>query len=617
MPPLDEQMMRALQAFFMSGQTLPMYYPTGPSPTPYAPELDPFVQNVFSTGSPLDVNSKGEPVPFGLDTAKSLMNFNQDMLGGVADPMNAYMASLFGGGGEAQGFAPGVFDPIAKRTPIEAIQAPQLALMAQAGGLEGTIAELILSGKTAAQAAAEVRNIINKPEDYGRSQEDADMLRAQVPPTVNNIGQEAPDWGALNRIAADLYTPYLKEQATLNAPGVETDEMGRYFATEMVDSPQMEWAKKLGLPDPRAQYDLQYALENDPTIAGLFQQRVESGAAADAMRKTLDQYTKKLTKQRENERLGRESDIAKKALYNKKMQDYAYQVQGALGDYMRSGVAPARPPGGTLAGGVAGVANALGLPGSEAQALAGPAAGAANALGVPVPEMQALAGGGLGGLLRRAGRGAQRIGGPVAGAANALGVPVPEMQALAGPVAQGGAGVGGALGLPINEVSAMIQAAMQPGAGTPGPNLPTPPEAPQLSLYGRERPGLFNKVVQDTIRGMGMEPRGTTADDVAETFNRAISLLPKAFRPERQVLSGAAPGLRRAAAATNKANVADQNAMFEAMIPYWARQRAGATPAKDVIQQRLLPMYASGAFGQQGMPSAYPNRNALAAVFGG
>jgi hypothetical protein len=36
-----------------------------------------------------------------------------------------------------------------------------------------------------------------------------------------------------------------------------------------------------------------------------------------------------------------------------------------------------------------------------------------------------------------------------------------------------------------------------------------------------------------------------------------------------------------------------------------------------VIQQRLLPMYTSGAFGQQGLPTAYPQRSAVMSAFGG
>ena len=531
---MDPELLRAMQAFYMSGETMPTYYETGPSPNPDAPELDPWAQNVFATGAPLDVNSKGEPVPFGLDTSKSLLNFQQDVYGSLADPMNAYMASTMGG----EGFAPGAFGQIAKRKPIEAIQGSQLALMAQSpGSIEGTLAELILSGMTAAQAAAEVRNMIRKPADYNTTPEEAAVLQAQLPAIVDQFGKETPDFNAVDKIATSLYEPYMKERATLSGPGIETDEQGRVYSTELVDSPQLEFIKKLGLPDPTARYDLEYALETNPSIRGLLQQNVTNDAQASELRKTLNSYVKKIEKQRDTERSARESDIAKKAIFAKKMQDYAYKVQGSMADYTRGLNAAGRNP--AVLAQYQGGEGLVPLEGAERAA--------------------AMRGVGSGSLFKTA--------------------PIP----------------------------AKIE-----------PNLPTPPGAPtDLSLYGRERPGLFNKVIQDTVRTLGFEPRGTTADDVARAYNKVLDVLP-GIGGEKMVREGARKPLQAAVRAADKASYAANRAMIESMLPNYARHIAGRTPAKDVVQQRLLPLYASGAYGQQGLPNAYPNRNMVAAaLFGG
>lgn len=508
---MDPELWKAMQAYYMAGQTMPTYYGTGPSPNPDAPELDPFAQNVLATGAPLDVNAKGEPVPFGLDTSKSLLNFQQDVYGSLADPMNAYLSSLMGG----EGFAPGAFDPIIEKTPIEQVQGPQLALLAQTGGLQGELAQLIMSGMNAGQAAAEVRNKKRTPEE-------AAALQAQLPTVTDQFGKATTDWNAVDKAAAAIYEPYLKEQATLQAPGVIQDpETGRYVATKQVDSPQMEFIKKLGIPDPRAQYDLQYALQNDPTVAGLFMQKAASGATADRMRETLDQYHKKLTKQREAEAKAREEDRKVLAKYQlgpqrewaNKMEVQAGGLRQSMDDYFR----------------------------------------------------QAARGG-------------------------------PQFQA------QPSTGVFSNLPAGINRSAPSLAERPQYQAGPGAPDLPDfswpgeMPKAPPVSIYSRGQ--------------------GANADQVASLFNKLTAVLPSTVRPQQQVVSSAERPLRIAATATNRANIGDQNAMFRAMIPYLARQAAGRTPAKDVIQQRLLPLYASGAYGQQGMPNAYPNRNAVAALLG-
>jgi len=560
---MDPELLRAMQAFWMQGQPFPAYYETGPSPNPDAPELDPFAQNVFATGAMPDVDKYGEALPYGLDTQKSLMNYQQDLYGSLADPMNAYMASTMGG----EGFAPGVFGQIDKTSPIELVQTPVLRQLAASGGYQGLLASFMLPpedggfGDNHASAVARLKRGMNNPGEGGLNltEDQLKQLQSELPALTgfDNLPLDTSDpknvdWSSVTKDAQSLWAPFAAEQAKISAPGVTRDANGNYLSVEKVDSPQLEWAKKLGLPDPTARYDLEYALETDPTIRGLFQQNATDAASAEMMRKTFGEYTKKLQKQRENERLGRESDEAKKALYAKKMQDYAYRVQGAMGDYTR---------------GMAG----RGAPYNPK----------------PINEVD----------IGRANMAAQYS--PMHGINDVM----PGSQPIIQPMTPG--------------ESQAAMAGVRAGRA-PELNLPTPPEAPELSLYGRERGGLFNGQIDKIIRSMGMEPRGTTADDVAELFNKATSFLPSTFRPERQVLSGQRKPLLAASQAATKASQATNAAYIRSMLPNYMREIAGRTPAKDVVQQRLLPLYASGAYGQQGMPNAYPNRNMVAAaLFGG
>jgi hypothetical protein len=117
---------------------------------------------------------------------------------------------------------------------------------------------------------------------------------------------------------------------------------------------------------------------------------------------------------------------------------------------------------------------------------------------------------------------------------------------------------------------------------------------------------------------------GRSADEVAQLFNASLNLLPKSMQGiagtrgiPRMATEAQRKPLQQALAANNKIAKEQGMAYMSALVPYLRLNRLGRTPAKDVIQQRLLPAYASGAFGQQGLPTSYPNRSAVEAMMGG
>lgn len=528
---MDPEQWLALQTYFMNGGNSPALYNTGEAPNPDAPELDPYAQYVYATGAAPNTNKSGELLPYNLDYQKSLTNYQQDTNQVLADPVNAYMASLMGG----EGFAPGVFDPVNKETQINLTQLPVLQQMAQAGGYQGTIAKLIMpkamggQGMNPATAAALLQRVMNNPEAGAQVGIDPSLLeqiKGELPPVINSQGYAGPevvpgqyDWKQVAQDAQQMWQPMAAEMAQINAPGVVNRD-GRFFSTEQTDSPQTEFLKKLGIPNPNARYDLQYALQNDPTIAGLFGHAAQTSDQAALMRKTFEQYTKKIAKQRDAAIKAREDDARRTSAYQQgplrewadKMDVQAGGIKQSMADYF-------------------------------SQAARGGSQFQAQPLG-PGGEMATLENRGPSPL------GPQRYQAAPAG---------PDLPDFSWPGAQ-----------------------------------PTPP---QLSAYSTGG--------------------GRTADEVAQLFNKASSFLPGAFRPEQQAVEAGRKPLQMMANAANKASVQDQVALFKSMLPNMARNASGRTPAKDVIQQRLLPLYASGAFGQQGLPTAYPNRAAVIAAFGG
>jgi hypothetical protein len=240
------------------------------------------------------LSTKGVPQPYDLGLAQQQLNFGQDVGSSMTNPFMQYM----GGPGA---YAPGALDPTFDDKPMQFTQGPQLNYLAATGGIQGTLADLILGGMNPLQAAARVRSMIERPDEYGVSEEEATALRGELPQTQGQFmgAKPEPDWNSLNKIADDLGKPFLSEQAMMQQPDMTQLPDGRWVQRTQVDSPQMEFLKKMGLPDPRAQYDLQYALENDPTLSSLLQRSAASQQERDMMRTELEDRLKRIKKRRE------------------------------------------------------------------------------------------------------------------------------------------------------------------------------------------------------------------------------------------------------------------------------------------------------------------------------
>jgi hypothetical protein len=117
---------------------------------------------------------------------------------------------------------------------------------------------------------------------------------------MNGI-EEQPDFNSIGKIADSIYKPFLAEQGMLNQPNIRMNADGQYVQVAQRDSPQMEWLKKMGLPDPRASYDVKYALENDPSLVGMLGQVAATQGDRDLMRKEFEDRLKRMKKYREDD----------------------------------------------------------------------------------------------------------------------------------------------------------------------------------------------------------------------------------------------------------------------------------------------------------------------------
>jgi hypothetical protein len=220
------------------------------------------------------MNSKGVEEPYDLDTQGKYRNAFQDTLTSASDPA---MAMLAGPGA----FAPGALDPyIDEFDPIKTPQSDTLNYLAQLGGFEGTVAEMVLNGMTASQITRRLQAAVQNPETSGMSQDELDDLRAGMPLVPGYAGQPGTeiDWSGVTKSVSDLATPFYVEQSTLQQPNVR-EVNGRYFTEK--PSAQMEWLRKQGLPDPRAQYSAEFMAENDPEVAKLYDTASKQASAYD------------------------------------------------------------------------------------------------------------------------------------------------------------------------------------------------------------------------------------------------------------------------------------------------------------------------------------------------
>jgi hypothetical protein len=570
---------------YMPAPGMPM--PQMPGPMGMQPQMDPLMyQQVMSLLQP-SLTSKGKLEPYDIDYQGKIRNAQQDVYGSFDDPIWTLLSGL-------GSTTPEAFDPITERKPLELRAEQELAIQAQMGGVEGEIAKLIMNGMSPLAAAASIRAAIENPDQVagGMSEEERNTWRSQIPSTMTQkpggFGQEeAPDWAALGKMAADMAKPVIAERAQLMQPGIEYDEMGRAYTTSEKPSALQEFLQKTGIPDPRDEYGAEYYAKQNPTETMRMMERISNSESRlkDA-RKALQSFVgEEATRKRNLEQDQRQLDR-----YSGQMQDYGARMaptgQAAatgLRDYMSQMSA---------ASGRGDVPNADAAAGQRAllnQILEGGVRNTGQEGGVPqappgggMPEMSSGVRTGLGALS------------PVLAAAGAD--PLSMISPLARPAASAAKAIGGMFGWGGgDEVPDAFSTGMAPGLGgslNQSMAALEHPNRPRLSTYSEP---FKENLVEGQMRGLS---------------NLINSKFGGSRRPGPEDNPKAQIGSRRSRGEDVKRRRQEAGAaslqLAMALAPQLALARSGRTPINDVFQQKMQPFYASGAAGQPGMPWQYP-----------
>lgn len=311
-------------------------------------DLDPNTYGMFANTVMPQMDTKGRIQPFDLGVQSQGTNFMQDVYGStLMNPMFAYMAEAGGGGG----YAPGAFDPVYEQTPLQLTATPGLAYTRQTGGVQGLLAGLLMGGPdedgnyqppmNPNQAAARVRAMIEKPDSFGLDENERADLESQLPALTDQFGaSQGPDWNSLSKLATDMYTPLVQEQAMIQQPNVRQLPDGSYVTVEQKDSPQTEFLKKMGLPDPNARYDLNYAMETNPALMGLLTRVASTQAERADQRKEFEKTLKDINKTRETMRANEQALQKWREASGRSVQQYLNTPQQFRGEVEAEKFAP-------------------------------------------------------------------------------------------------------------------------------------------------------------------------------------------------------------------------------------------------------------------------------------
>jgi hypothetical protein len=560
--------------------------------------MDPTMTGMFGGMAMPQMDTKGRIQPFDLGVQTQLTNFGQDIGSSIGNNMMAYMS----GPGS---YAPGALDPVYDEKPLQLTQGPQLQMLSQTGGIRGTIADLILGGMNAGQAAARVREIVQNPDKFADviTPEEAAQMRSELPMTRAELGMEPePDFNTINQIADDIYRPYLQEQAMLQQPDVQRMPDGRIVQLTQRDSPQMEWLKKMGLPDPRAQYDVKYALESDPTLVSMLNSVAGSQQERDTMRKEFDDRLKRIKKYRED-------DITNKARDAKLMERFSSATKQAMSDYFgqmgRQGAA--RIPDIAAPAGVGPLPSA---PGERERAVIGRNTGGyfGGAFGAinQEPPRAPTEGGGGGPDFGKAwdvASGSMRPFAALHGAADFIeGIGAPNasispdwgaMGEAAMSAMEPGKAISGIASNPRGLFN-VVKGALFPAAalmggdkGTPEaingitPNLPPRPILSDMTTgLNPEGYSMLGTILGQPLRDVVGAKKRRAADEAIDPQTAA-----RMYMAREQGID------KRSANALTK--------YLLGLAPTVVAGRQGRSPRTDAIQQRLAPLYQIGALGQR------------------
>ena len=287
--------------------------------------LDPAILQMLLGANPGPMNKYGEPEPFDTSARASGVNLIQDIFGSTTqNPMFAYL----GGPGS---YAPGALDPVMDESPVQMMGETRLRAVASRGGVDGLMAKLILGlddegnatadPMSASAAAATVRRLIEEGDP------EAAALAGEIPQITDQFGQNSqPDWGSLAKRASELEAPLLDDMAMQGQPDMMQRPDGSWVQVTQRPSPQMEWLQKMGLPDPRARYDVEYAFQNDPMLQAMMGRVAETQAERDAQRESFASYLKKRDKERDARTKQEQAD-------QEAMDRYSRRQQGNFQDF--------------------------------------------------------------------------------------------------------------------------------------------------------------------------------------------------------------------------------------------------------------------------------------------
>jgi len=296
------------------------------------PSLDPYMASLLSNGIMPVLDKNGDPVVEDVETQAKGINAYQDVLSTLSDQANAATSGIgsWGGIGIPGGgvLGGGGLNPITTETVLETPQTQTLQYLSRQQGLEGIIAQKVLSGQTPSMILADLQAKINDPEASGVDPAEAASFAAGLPqkdvldPLGKPTGQTTVDWEGARKQIDSLAMPYFQEQGMLSGPNITTNAYGQPVSLSEKPSPTMEWFQKQGLTDPRTQYGVDYALQSSPELQTLMGDIASKGQAYEEAQSAYKKFLKEdpqraaLIRQREGlaDKRGRATQQA--------MQDY-------------------------------------------------------------------------------------------------------------------------------------------------------------------------------------------------------------------------------------------------------------------------------------------------------
>lgn len=329
MPPLDAESM-ALLNYFLATQT----------------NLDPLMQNMLGGLISPNVNKSGELDQFGVDLEKTNLNQYQDIAGTFGNPMNTLLSGLGAvgpaplGGGVVGG---GGLNPITTETVMETpatLQTRYLAQLYNQGqpgqrSLEGLVAAKLIGDpergimpQTPTLIMADLQAKLANPEASELDANEAALFKNSLPQkdvldaVGNPTGETTIDWNATRKWIEEQAAPFQQEQGKLLGPNITQNSYGQYVSLSEQPSEMMQYLQKLGLPDPRAEYGIDFSVQSDPELSELLTSIGVKGQAFEGAKKSYEKYLKNKPIAQSMARRFEESEADRRAQTQQGLRDY-------------------------------------------------------------------------------------------------------------------------------------------------------------------------------------------------------------------------------------------------------------------------------------------------------